>query len=234
MQTLEKSVMTLAKHEMNSKVRARAVDLLQSVVSDLNTAAKIWSDFAKSASDSDASEAGAFGGWAGSSIEKDLYDLHLASRANLLEVSGGATSLDDPLVELAYNKLLPGQSSKAAAEAASSVIKSRVGVIQKLIKAIQNTKPVKLKGAAGKTKSKASGAKKKVTVKKGTGKKAAKKTAGKKKSTKKQPAAKKTVKKKVSAKKKPAPKKSATKKQAARKKPPTKKKAANKTTAKKK
>jgi len=256
MQTLETSVMALARHEMNNKTRIQAVKLLQDTISDLEAATAIWTEFAKSAS---GSTDGAFAGWAGSQMERDLYDIHLSAREKLLEVTNGATSLDDPLVELAYSKLMPGQSSKGAAENAADVMKSRIGLVQKLIKAVETTKPVKLKVAAVKAKPKAAakkgGATKKATAKTTAKKKAAKKKAAKKAVTKKKvakkkvvkkKAAKKPAKKKAAAKKKPAKKKAvakkkttgkkkaAAKKKTNTKKPSTKKKAAGKTTAKRK
>lgn len=226
MQSLETSVTHLAKHETDKKIRARATELLKSCQSDLRKAADIWQNFSAGAGGGDA---GSFGGWAGSDMERQLFDLNLAVRNRLLEVSNGATSLDSSPVVLAYSKLDDDQSSKDFAADAVATMNEHVALVGKLIKAIESTKPTKASG--GKETAKKAAGKKTAKKKTAAKKKAAKKATVKKKAAKKKPAKKKPAKKKA-AKKKPA-KKKAVKKKAAKKKTAKKKVAKKKVTKKK-
>jgi hypothetical protein len=237
MHGLEKSINTLAAQETDKKIRDNAVKLLNGIIDDINAGIGIWKKF-QSGKVSD--QPGQFGGWAGHTIETQLYDLQLSARAKANEATEGAANLDDPLVNLAYGKLAEDQTPTDAANDAVAAMNDRVTRIKGLINVIKTTKPKK--PAASKPAST-----KKTATKKKAAKKPAKKTSAKKKTTKKKAAAKKktaakkkpaakkkkVTKKKTAAKKKPAKKKSA-KKSAPKKKTTAKKKAAKKKTAKKK
>lgn len=235
MQGLKKGVTQLANHEMNSKVRSDAITLLEGIIDDINAGVKVWEKFASSGA-SDAA-AGSYGGWAGFTIENDLWEIELNARDKARQASGGHSGLDDPLVELAYSKLEESVTPADQAQHAIDAMYGRIEQIKQLVSQIKNTKPKK--AASTGAPAKASAAKpakkkaKKKPAKKKTAAKKAKKKAVKKKPAKKKKAAKKTTKKKAkkkAVKKKPAKK---AKKKAAKKKV-TKKKAAKKKSAKKK
>jgi hypothetical protein len=226
MHGLEKGVNTVANEETNKKVREKTIELLNGIISDLKSGSSVWKGYLKKAGES--KDKGAFGGWANFQIERKLFELDLAARDKAREASRGASSLDDPLVELAYTKLHDDQTAADAANAAVAAMDDRVKTIKGLIKKIETTvpkKPAVKKPAASKA------ATKKKPAKKAPAKKAAakKKPAAKKKAAKKAVTTKKAVKKAA----KKAVKKAATKKKAAKKAAP-KKKAAKKSVAKKK
>lgn len=231
MHGLEKGITQLANHEMNAKVRSNAIALLEGISDDITAGIKVWENFSSSGAGN--AEPGSFGGWAGFTIERKLFDIELDARDKAKQASGGQSSLDDPLVELAYSKLHEGQTASEHVQNAIDLMKSRIDRINQLIAQIKNTKPKKAasadspaKSAATKTKSK-----KKPAKKKSSARKAKKKSAGKKPAKKKKAAKKKAGKKKVA--KKKAAKKKAAKKKAGKKKA-TKKKAGKKKAGKKK
>ncbi|MCG6968673.1 MAG: hypothetical protein LJE85_02810 [Gammaproteobacteria bacterium] len=230
MHGLEKGVNTVANEEMKKKVRENTIELLNGIISDIKSGISVWKGYLKKAGDSQ--DKGAFGGWANFQIERKLFELDLAAREKARQASSGASSLDDPLVELAYNKLHDDQTAADAANAAIAAMDERAKAIKGLIKKIETTvpkKPAVKKAAAPKGTVKKKPAKKAPAKKAAAKKKAAKKAAPKKKAVKK--AAKKAVTKKKAA-KKAAPKKKAAKKSvAAKKKVAGKKKTAAKKAA---
>jgi hypothetical protein len=256
MHGLEKGVNTVANEEMKKKVRENTIELLNGVISDIKSGISVWKGYLKKAGDS--KDKGAFGGWANFQIERKLFELDLAAREKAREASNGASSLDDPLVELAYNKLHDDQTAADAANLAVAAMEDRVKAIKGLIKKIETTvpkkpsvkkaaapkaavkkKPAKKAPAAKKAAPKKKAVKKAATKKKAAKKaapkkKAVKKAAPKKKAAKKAAPKKKAAKKSVAAKKKVAPKKAAPKSKAAKKKVVSKKKAAVKKAAPKK
>jgi len=221
---LEKGINQLATDEMNPKIRSSAITLLNGIIDDLNSGIQIWEDFSKSGKSG--ANPGAYGGWAGFAIEKKLFELDLQARDKAREASAGKSSLDDPLIVLAYKKLEDEDTAAEQSAKAIEELKNRIEKIYDLISCIKTTKPQKTssststvksaapkssgkkptagKKTANKVKKKAktvSSSKKKAKVKKSAGKKAgAKKSAGKKTSTKKA-TKKKAAKKKVSTKK---------------------------------
>ncbi|MGD8558444.1 MAG: hypothetical protein PVG89_03075 [Gammaproteobacteria bacterium] len=239
MHGLEKGANQLAAEETNQKARKIAIDSLNGLIDDLNAGIGIWKD--KLNKDIKVSNDG-YGGWAGFTVETRLFELELDARDKARQASNGQSSLDEPLVELAYGKLAEGQTPGDRANAAVNAMEDKIKRVKSLISTIQNTKPKKPAGKkAVKTKAKAApakkkAAKKKVAKKKTATKKAAKKKAAKKKAaTKKKAAKKKAVKKKATKKaptRKKAAKKKATKKKASAKKKSTKKKAVKKKKAK--
>ncbi|MEJ2179774.1 MAG: hypothetical protein P8Y28_04890 [Gammaproteobacteria bacterium] len=238
MHGLKKGINLLATQETNQKVRNNAIDLLNGVIDDINSGVGVWNDYISSGDHS--ASPGSYGGWTGFSIEDKLWEIELEARDKAKQASNGSSSLDEPLVSLAYNKLEEDQSPTDAAQAAVDAMENRVAQIKSLIDAIKKTKPKKpaaakkAKPAAKKPAAKKKTAKKKVAKKKTAKKKAVKKKAGKKKAAKKKATkkkvAKKTATKKKAVKKKTA-KKKASKKKVAKKKV-TKKKAAKKKKAK--
>jgi len=246
MHGLEKGVNTVANEETNKKAREQTIELLNGIISDIKSGVSVWKGFLKKAGES--KEKGAFSGWANFQIERKLFELDLAARDKAREASRGASSLDDPLVELAYNKLHDDQTAGDAANAAISAMEDRVKVVKGLIKKIETTVPKKpsvkkapaskavskkkpaKKASPKKKAAKKAAPKKKATKKAAPKKKAAKKAAPKKKAAKKAAPKKKAAKKSVAPKKKAAPKK----KVASKKKAAPKKKAAKKKIAKKK
>ena len=234
MHGLKKGINLLATQETNQKVRNNAIDLLNGAIDDINSGIGVWNDYINSGDHS--ASPGSYGGWAGFSIEDKLWEIELEARDKAKQASNGSSSLDEPLVSLAYSKLEEGQSPTDAAQAAVDAMENRVAEIKSLINAIKKTKPKKpaaakkAKSQAKKPAAKKKPAKKKVATKKAAKKKAVKKKVGKKKALKKK-AAKKTATKKKAAKKKTA-KKKASKKKVAKKKA-AKKKAAKKKKAKK-
>ena len=231
MHGLEKSVTAIANHEMNKKSRDRAIELLNGMISDLNAGIGIWKDYQKAAGKK-ATAKGLYGGWAGSDVEKQLFDLNLTTRAKSVQVSGGQSGLDEPLIELAYRKLDEDETGADAAAKAIETMGTRSKSIEKLIGLIRNTTPKKLPTAKapGKSAPAAKSGAKKAAAKKPAAKKTApstKKPAAKAKPAAKKKAAKKSAAKKAVAKKaapkKAAPKKAAPKKKAAAKKPAAKK-----------
>ncbi|MGD8593153.1 MAG: hypothetical protein PVF82_10000 [Gammaproteobacteria bacterium] len=245
MHGLEKGVNTVANEETNKKAREHTIELLNGVISDIKSGVSVWKGYLKKAGDS--KEKGAFGGWANFQIERKLFELDLAARDKARDASRGASSLDDPLVELAYTKLHDDQTAADAANAAIAAMEDRVKAIKGLIKKIETTVPkkpavkkaatpkaaVKKKPAKKAPAAKKAAPKKKAAKKAAAKKKAAKKAAPKKKAAKKaapkKKALKKAVKKSVAPKKKVAAKKKAvSKKKAAAKKAAPKSKAAKK------
>jgi len=231
MHGLEKGINQLANYELDPKIRSSAVSMLNGIIDDLNAGIKVWEDFMSSGNLS--SDAGLYGGWAGFNIEKKLFELDLEARDKAKQASSGASSLDDPLVALAYKKLDDSETASDRSQTAIDSMRERIEKIKSFINLINSTKPKKaaVSGSAGnakkvstksagkkKTTTKAKKAKKKAVKKKSTQKKSAskkkapKKKAAKKKAVKKKAAKKKAVKKKV-------PKKKVTKKQVSKKKP---------------
>ena len=212
MHGLEKSVNQIAVQETDKKIRGRVIELLNEVISDIEQGISIWKGYLTTATGSVNNEG--YGGWAGFTIEADLFNLHMASREKAWELSKGGSSLDAPLVNLAYAKLKEGQSDIDAANGAIAEMQARIEQIQGFIEIIEITKPTKVKALLAEKKStpKKSNAKKKVAKKKVV----AKKATPKKKATKKKVAVKKTAKKKAVPKK--AVKKKAVKKKAVTKK----------------
>lgn len=236
MHGLEQGITQLANHEMNAKVRSAAIALLESIIDDINEGIKVWEDFSNSGNSN--VEPGSFAGWAGFTIERKLFEIDLNARDKAKQASNGRSSLDDPLVELAYSQLGESQTATEHAQNAVNGMRDRIARINELIAQIKNTKPKKVAMASSAPKSSAKAAKQKPKKKKAgkkksaakkAKKKAAKKKASKKKSAKK--SSKKKAAKKKAAKKKATKKKSSTKKA---KKKTAKKKAAKKKAAKKK
>lgn len=226
MDGLVKSIHNIATQETDKKVREKAVNLLNGIITDINEGIKIWTNFQKKAKSSD--KTGLFGGWAGFSIERELYDLQLKARSKANEASNGGSSLDAPLVALAYNKLHDDQNAAEAVEEAIKSMQARIGRVKELISEIQTTKPVKPKPVAATQKTAMKPVAKAPAKTKSTTPKTAKKNASTKKKQTKASAPKKSTKKKLATKKKPA------KKPAAKKQVPVKKKSAKKKTAVKK
>jgi len=226
MHGLEQGITQLANYGMNQTVRSNAVTLLNGIIDDLNEGIKVWKEFQSGNANA---KPGSYGGWAGFTIESKLWELELDARDKAKEASNGRSSLDQPLIVLAYTKLEEGQTASEKCNSAVEEMKNRINTIQELIALIKNTKPKKESTAAATTP--------KAAKKSSTAKTPAKKKSAKKKSTKKKQAAKKKpAKKKKAAKKstkKKAVKKKAGKKKAVKKKS-SKKKAAKKKTTKKK
>ena len=227
MHGLQKGVTQLANHEMNAKARSNAIASLEGIVEDISAGIKVWEKFASSGATNAA--AGSFGGWAGFTIENELWEIELNARDKAKQASAGKSGLDDPLVELAYSKLSDSVTPDEQAQNAINTMYERIENIKQLISLIKNTKPKKLSSPSAAAKSSGGGSAKPKAGKKAAKKKTAAKKA-KKKTAKKKPAKKKKSTKKVAKKK---VKKKAAKKKAAKKKT-TKKKAAKKKTAKKK
>ena len=218
MHGLEQGITQLANYEMNAKVRSNAVSLLNGIIDDLNAAIDVWSGFQKSGKLSSAP--GSFGGWAGFSIEKKLFEMDLSAREKAKLASAGKSSLDDPVVVLAYSKLGDSESADDRCKSAIDELRNRIGKINELIELINSTKPKKAAATA---------------EQKPVEKASAKKTSGGKKAAKKKATAgkpkKKAAKTKVKTKAKTKSKKKAVKKKSAGKtsgKKTTKKKAAKK------
>jgi len=232
MHGLEQGIKQMANFEMNQTIRSNAVSMLNGIIDDLNKGIAVWGEFSSSGN-TDA-KPGAYGGWAGFTIEKKLWEIELEAREKAKGASYGRSSLDAPLIVLAYNKLEEGQSAADKCNSAIDEMKNRINAIKDLIALIKNTKPKKAPAkevtqkpmtkskAAGKPASKKStqkkqaakkkvSKKKKASTKKATGKKTSKKKATQKKAAKKKTGKKKVAKKKV-AKKKAAKKKAASKK----------------------
>jgi len=246
MQGLDRSINILATQETNKKARAKAIEALSGILSDIKSGIGVWKKFQSSAGNLSAK--GSYGGWAGSDIANQLFDINLSAKQKSSSASNGGASLDEPLVAQAFSKLDDDQAASDAADAAISEMEGNIARIKSMIKAIETTvpkKPKKPKQASAKKKAvtkKKAAPKKKAAAKKKVAPK--KKAAAKKKAApKKKAAAKKKVapKKKAAAKKKVAPKKKAVtkkkvapkKKAAVKKKTAPKKKAATKKKSKK-
>ena len=210
MHGLIKGVTQLADYETNQSIRKNAIELLNGIMNDINSGIGVWNKFLQQGSANAAP--GAYGGWAGFSIEQDLFDLELEARDKAKQVSNGNSSLDEPIISLAYSKLAESQTPVDACNTAIDAMNDRLHQLTSLIELIKNSKPKK-QGSNVSAKSSS--------------------TSIKKKSVKKQAAKKKTVKKKSTSAKPKAVKKKAAKKQAAKKKTSTKKKAAKTKTKKK-
>jgi len=141
MHGLKKGINLLATQETNQKVRNNAIDLLNGVIDDINSGIGIWNDY-KNSGDHSATP-GSYGGWAGFSIEDKLWEIELEARDKAKQASNGSSSLDEPLVSLAYNKLEEDQSPTDAAQTAVDAMENRVAQIKSLIDAIKKTKPKK-------------------------------------------------------------------------------------------
>jgi outer membrane biosynthesis protein TonB len=143
--------------------------------------------------------------WTGPGIARKLFDLHLAARAKEDEITSGTSTLEDPLIVLAYRKLSEGESGSAAAQQAVATLGACVARLNAMAESIRTTVPKKsaAKPAAA-AKPKAAPAPKAAAKKKPAAKKkAAPKKAPAKKTPAKKPA-KKPAAKKAPAKKKPA------------------------------
>ena len=150
MHGLEKGINQLANHETNQKMRSNAIELLNGVISDLNSGIEVWEGFVQTGSSN--SEAGAYGGWAGFTIETQLFEIELDAREKAKQASNGNSSLDQPLVALAYSKLGDSETASDEAKAAIDGMQSRIGKIGELIELIKKTKPKKASTAKGKPK----------------------------------------------------------------------------------
>jgi len=227
MHGLIKGISQLANYENNQTVRKNTIDLLNGIMSDINSGIKVWNDFLNKGSVN--ASPGSYGGWAGFSIEQDLFNLELEARDKAKQASKGQSSLDEPLISLAYSKLLESQTPADACNVAINAMQDRLEQIESLIDMIKTVKPKRQASDSDVKVSTASG-KKKSAKKQATKKKIVKKTSAKSSAAKTKSAKKKTVKKKAVKKKTPA--KKSTNKKAAKKKV-AKNKVKKKTTSKK-
>ena len=126
---LEQGITQLANHEMNAKVRTDAIALLESIIDDINDGIKVWQNF--SGAGASHAKPGSFAGWAGFTIERELFEIDLNARDKAKQASSGRSSLDDPLIELAYSKLGDAQSAAEHVQNAIAAMQDRVGKIRK-------------------------------------------------------------------------------------------------------
>ena len=206
MHGLIKGISQLANYETNQTVRKNTIDLLNGIMNDINSGIGVWNDFLNKGSAN--ASPGSYGGWAGFSIEQELFDLELEARDKAKQASKGQSSLDEPIISLAYSKLSESQTAADACNEAINAMQDRLKQIESMVDMIKSVKPkrqatgsaVKSSAASDKKKSGKKPAAKKKAVKKPSSKSAKKKSPAKK-STKKNTTKKKATKKKVTKKK---------------------------------
>lgn len=201
MKALELSVESIATSVTDQVVRQRCIELLEGMAKDCGAAADLWSNYMKQAGPAP-QDPTILMNWTGAEMAKALFDLHLGCRAKEIELTQGRSTLEEPIIVLAYRKLNEGESGPAAAQAAVTILNAHVGRLQAMAEMIRTTVPKKAAKSAPAATAKRAAAPAAKSAKKPTAKKAP--------AAKKKPAAKakKSPAKKSAPKKKPARKKS--------------------------
>jgi hypothetical protein len=193
MKALDVAVQAIATTVTNPNERERYIGLLDAMAKDCKSAVAVWRKYLDQPG-SPPADPSALIYWTGSSVARQLFDIHLACRDKLVALTNGRATMEDPLISLAYRKLDEGESGPQAAQKAVDEMNATVAHLERLKEQIRTTQPKKTAAAK-----KPVAAKKAVAAKKPV---AAKKSAPAKKA---KPKAAKTVKAPV--KKKVAPKK---------------------------
>ncbi len=202
MKALELAVKSIATSVTDAARRQRSIELLNGMAKDFQAAADVWSGYAKGSGAAPADPAYLLY-WTGPQIAKKLFDIHLEARNKENELTAGRSTLEDPVVTLAYGLVQEGQTGPALAKSAVEMLNTAISRVKAFAETIRTTVPKK--GAASSP-----------VVKKASA------PATKKKAAAKKPAAKKKAPTKKATPKKVAPKKTAAKKPAAKKAKPKK------------
>ena len=211
MKALDVAVQSIAQRMVDPTERQRYIGLLESMVQDCESAIDLWQQVLKQ-STTPLTEAAVLMNWTGPAIAKKLFDIHLAFRAKMLEVTDQRGNLEDPVIPSAYYLLKPGETGTSYAQSAIEQARQALLVTRGHIETIRTTVPKKIALAPAVMKNRS----KKAVPKKAVARKGATKPVAMKKPAAKTPVAKKVVTKPAAKKKalvkKPAPKKAAKKK----------------------
>lgn len=211
MKALDVAVQSIALRMVDPTERQRYIGLLESMASDCESAIDLWQQVLTQ-STTPLTEAAVLMNWTGPAIAKKLFDIHLAFRAKMLEVTDQRGNLEDPVIPSAYYLLKPGETGTSYAQSAIEQARQALLVTRGHIETIRTTVPKKIALAPSVMKNRS----KKAVPKKAVARKGATKPVAMKKPAAKTPVAKKVVTKPAAKKKalvkKPAPKKAAKKK----------------------
>lgn len=211
MKALDVAVQSIALRMVDPTERQRYIGLLESMANDCASAVELWRQVITQAT-TPSVEVAVLMNWTGPAIAKKLFDIHLAFRAKMLEVTDQRGNLEDPVIPSAYHVLKPGETGTSYAQTAIERARQAMLAMQAHVETIRNTVPKKVAVAPGVMKK--SG--KKVGPKKAVARKGATKPVAMKKPAAKTPVAKKVVTKPAAKKKalvkNPAPKKAIKKK----------------------
>lgn len=210
MKALDLAVQSIATRVADPVERQRYMGLLAGMANDCKAAVDQWQQVLTQAK-APSGEAQVLMNWTGPVVAKSLFDIHLAFRSKMLQVTDHRGDLEDPVIPSAYHRLMPDETGTDYAQTAIEKARQAMLAMQAHAELIRTTVPKK--GAATAVAVKVVGKKvaaKKVAAKKAVAKKVATKPVAKKKSAAKKPVAKSAQKKKVVA-KKPATKQAAKK-----------------------
>ena len=202
MKALDVAVQSIALRMVDTTERQRYIGLLESMASDCESAIDLWQQVLTQ-STTPLTEAAVLMNWTGPAIAKKLFDIHLAFRAKMLEVTDQRGNLEDPVIPSAYYLLKPGETGTSYAQSAIEQARQALLVTRGHIETIRTTVPKKIALAPSVMKNRS----KKAVPKKAVAKKSVTKKAVAKPVAKKKPAAKKPTVKKAMA--KPSAKKKA-------------------------
>ncbi len=213
MKALDLAVQSIATRVADPVERQRYTGLLAGMADDCKAALDQWQQVLTQAAPP-SGDALVLMNWTGPVVAKKLFDIHLAFRSKMLQVTDQRGDLEDPVIPSAYHKLMPDQTGTDYAQTAIERARQAMLAMQEHVETIRSTVPKKIAAPSVAAKKNS----KKVAPKTAV----AKKALAKPKAAAKKVAAKPVVKKKPAAKKllaKKAVAKSAVKKPAMAKKP---------------
>lgn len=211
MKALDLAVQSIATRVVNPVERQRYMGLLAGMANDCKAAVDQWQQVLTQAN-VPSGEAQVLMNWTGPVVAKSLFDIHLAFRSKMLQVTDHRGDLEAPVIPSAYHQLMPGETGTDYAQTAIEKARQALLAMQAHIETIRTTVPKKVAVVPGAVKKSS----KKVVPKKPLARKKAAKSVAIKKPAAKTPVAKKVMTKPVAKKKalvkKPAPKKAVKKK----------------------
>ncbi len=209
MKALDVAVQSIATRIADPTERQRYIGLLENMAQDCKAAMDLW-QHVLTQKKMPVGEAQVLMNWTGPVVAKQLFEVHLAFRAKMLQVTDHRGDLEDPVIPSAYHQLSPAQTGTSFAQTALEQARQAMLAMQNHVETLRNTVPKKPAAAVAKLNGK------KALTKKPPAKKVATKPVAKKAPVAKKPLAKKAVAKSAAKKpavaKKPAPKQAMKKK----------------------
>jgi hypothetical protein len=145
MNTLDTAVNLLAKRG-TGPARERTLGLLDGLIQECRAAAGVWRDY--EASPGAAGDQWSLVSWIGPARARQLHEINLAAKAQLLEIgrlagpeAGRFMDLDDDLIEMAYRQLNPDETGPDAARAAVDQLEGRAAHLLELRTQLKAVKP---------------------------------------------------------------------------------------------
>ena len=201
MKALDLAVQSIATRVADPVERQRYIGLLADMANDCQAAVDQWQQVLTQAK-TPSGEAQVLMNWTGPDVAKRLFDIHLAFRSKMLQVTDHRGDLEDPVIPSAYHRLMPDETGTDYAQTAIERARQAMLAMQAHVETIRSTVPKKIAAppAAAKKNSKKA-ASKKVATQKTVAKKIAARPVPKKKSVAKKAVAKSAAKNRAVAKK---------------------------------